>query len=254
MKNQTDYNSIACNYDERYSVNYLKKIESSLINIASNDNIQSILEAGCGTGRWLKSLSGFNKDLFGIDYSMNMLKLANKSYEKVNLVNADATNFPFREKSFDMIFCINAIHHFPDKEKFFNNAQNALRKTGILCIYGVDPFIDSNWYVYDYFDNVYEKDLIRFPSLETLRNLCNKFNFIIEQQIVVETIFIERFGNEVFSDPFLKKHMNSQLANLSEDEYQRGINKIKEQINSNPETKFVTDIKFYLTKAIKEGG
>jgi len=75
---------------------------------------------------------------------------------------------------------------------------------------------------------------------------------ISEQQSVVEEVYSARTGDEVFSDPFLKKNMNSQLANLSEEEYQEGINKIKRIIALEPKTKFITDIKFYLTKARKE--
>lgn len=253
MRTKTDYNSIARSYNERYTVNYLRKIEDSLLKISSDESIFSILEVGCGTGRWLNAIYDLNKNVFGLDYSFKMLSVATENNKNINLVNADASFVPFRDESFDMIFCINAIHHFPDKEAFFQNAYNLLRNNGIVCIYGVDPHIDKDWYVYEYFDKVYENDLKRFPSLKTLTNLCHKYNFKIAEQIVVEKIYIDKIGKDVFSDPFIKKNMNSQLANLSDEEYQSGIEKIKQQIKNNPETSFLTDIKFYLTKAIKKG-
>ncbi|MFZ1279655.1 MAG: hypothetical protein WAR59_02395, partial [Ignavibacteriaceae bacterium] len=58
-------------------------------------------------------------------------------------------------------------------------------------------------------------------------------------------------GQEVFDDPFLEKHGNSQLANLTEDEYQKGIEKIKNQIEKNPQTVFTTSVIFYLVTAKK---
>lgn len=251
MNIKTDYNNIAKSYNERYTVNYLNRIEKSLLDIASNHKIFSILEAGCGTGRWLNALSGLNKNLFGLDYSFGMLKIASSENRISNLVNGNACFLPFSEHSFDMIFCVNAIHHFPYKEKFFSEAYKVLSKNGVLCIYGVDPYADKNWFVYDYFDNVYEKDLERFPSLGKLRILCNRFNLIPDEQSVIEHIYIERTGEEVFADPFLKKNMSSQLANLTDEEYRHGINKIRYQINKEPNTKFTTDIIFYLTKAHK---
>ncbi len=41
----------------------------------------------------------------------------------------------------------------------------------MLAVFGVDPHIDKDWYVYNYFDGVYENDLKRFPSLEQLKKM-----------------------------------------------------------------------------------
>lgn len=251
MEVKTNYNKIASSYNKRYIVNYLTDVEKSLLSTASDNNIKKILEAGCGTGRWLKSLSRLNKKLFGLDFSIQMLKIAKSEISETGLVNADACHLPFNDNSFDMIFCVNAIHHFPDKKYFLSEVYRCLDSTGILCIYGVDPHIDKNWYVYDYFDGVYENDLLRFPSLTDIKELCEVVNLQIEEQIVVERIYNSRKGEEVFSDPFLRKNMNSQLANLTDEEYNYGIEKIKEQINKQPDTTFVTEINFYLNKAIK---
>lgn len=251
MEVKTNYNKLASSYNERYSVNYLTEVEKSLLNTASDKNIKTILEAGCGTGRWLNSLSKLNKKLFGLDFSIQMLRIAKSEISETELVNADACYLPFNNNSFDMIFCINAIHHFPDKKKFLSEVNRCITTKGILCIYGVDPHIDKNWYVYDYFDGVYEKDLLRFPSLTDIRELCEVFNFQVEEQIIVERIFNSRKGDEVFSDPFLRKNMNSQLANLSDEEYYHGIEKIKEQIIKQPDITFVTEINFYINKARK---
>lgn len=252
MELKTNYNQIASAYNERYESNYLTGVEQSLLSIVSDQKIKSILEVGCGTGRWLKALNSLNKNLFGLDYSIEMLKIAAAEHKKLFLTNADACRLPFLKNTFDMIFCINAIHHFLNKEKFISEAFESLTADGIICIYGVDPHIDKSWYVYEYFDNVYEKDLIRFPSLSETKRLCEMIGLHIEEQKIVEEIYSERVGKEVFLDPFLKKHMNSQLANLSEEEYQKGKERIKNKISLAPETKFITDIKFYLTKARKE--
>ena len=64
-------------------------------------------------------------------------------------------------------------------------------------------------------------------------------------------IYHERIGTEIFCDPFLEKHNTSQLANLSDEEYEKGIEKIKKQIERNPETVFKTSVIFYLVSAKK---
>lgn len=219
MELKTNYNQTASEYDERYKSNYLTGVEQNLLSIASDKMIRSILEVGCGTGRWLKALNSLNKKLFGLDYSIEMLKIAAAEHKKLSLTNADACRFPFLKNTFDMIFCINAIHHFSNKDKFISEAFESLTADGIICIYGVDPHIDKSWYLYEYFDNVYEKDLLRFPSLSETKSLCEMIGLHIKEQKIVEEVYTERVGKEVLSDPFLKKHMNSQLANLPEEEY-----------------------------------
>lgn len=251
---KTDYNKIASTYNKRYEVNYLANIEKEINTLIVSNNYKNILETGCGTGRWLKQLKGNRQNIFGLDYSSEMLKIAGENELNLNLVNADAVYLPFKNVFFDLIFCVNAIHHFTDKEKFIGECRRTLANNGMVAIFGVDPHIDKDWYVYDYFDFVYKNDLKRFSSLESLKIILEKKKYRKIEIKVVEKIYNERIGNEVLNDPFLQKLHSSQLANLSDEEYQKGILKIKNQIKLNPKTVFKTSITFYLTSAIKNNG
>jgi ubiquinone/menaquinone biosynthesis C-methylase UbiE len=248
---KTDYRKIAETYNKRYAANYLVNIEKELKNLISTNNYKSILEAGCGTGRWIGSLEEKERRIFGLDYSFDMMKIPKAKKSHLNLINADAVHIPFKDNIFDLIFCVNAIHHFPDKEKFVAECKRTLTTKGMLSVFGVDPHIDKDWYVYDYFDSVYEGDLNRFPSQELLKRFLEAEKLIDIKIKVVEEVCNERIGNEVFRDPFLEKHNCSQLANLSNEEYQKGIKKIKNQIEKNPKTIFKTSVIFYLVSAKK---
>ena len=249
---KTDYSKIANTYNKRYSVNYLVNIESEIRNLISSNNCKTILEAGCGTGRWISALEENGRKIFGLDYSFDMMRISNSDKTHLNLVNADAVNIPFKDGFFDLIFCVNAIHHFPDKEKFISECFRMLSDKGMLAIFGVDPHIDKDWYVYNYFDSVYENDLKRFTSLEQLNHLLKEQNFSEIEIKVGEKIHSERIGKDVFEDPFLGKHHSSQLANLSDREYQKGIDKINNQIEKNSKTVFKTSVIFYLVSAKKK--
>ncbi len=251
---KTDYSKIANTYNKRYNANYLVNIENEIKSIITSNNYRTILETGCGTGRWISSLENDNKKVFGLDYSFDMMKISTSDKSNLNFVNADAVYFPFKNNFFDLIFCVNAIHHFPDKEKFINECKRTLTTNGMLAVFVVDPHIDKDWYVYKYFDPVYESDLKRFPSLELLKRLLELEKFEEVETKVVEEVYNIRIGNNVFNDPFLEKHHSSQLANLSDEEYQRGIENIKNQIEKNPETVFTTSVIFYLVSAKKNNG
>ena len=249
---KTDYSKIANTYNKRYNENYLVNIEKEINSIITSNNYKTILEAGCGTGRWISSLKDNNINIFGLDYSLDMIKIP--KYERLHgkLVNADAVDIPFKNNFFDLIFCVNAIHHFPDKEKFISECNRTLKNNGMLAVFGVDPSIDKDWYVYDYFDSVYKSDLNRFPSLEFLEKILGAEKFSDIETKVVEAVHHEKIGKDVLDDPFLQKNHSSQLANLSDEEYQKGINKIKNQIEKNPETIFITSVIFYLVSAKKK--
>jgi ubiquinone/menaquinone biosynthesis C-methylase UbiE len=249
---KTDYAQISATYNNRYKENYLVNIENSIRNIVSKNHYKTILEAGCGTGRWISSLEDISKKIFGLDYSFDMIKIPKMKKSYLNLVNADAVHIPFKNNFFDLIFCVNAIHHFPDKEKFISECKRTLTSNGMLAVFGVDPHIDKDWYVYDYFDSVYENDLKRFPSLELLEKMLAAEKFDDIKITEIEKVYNERIGNDVFNDPFLSKYHCSQLANLSDEEYQKGINKIKYQITKNPKTVFKTSVIFYLISAKKK--
>ncbi|HEX9252528.1 MAG TPA: class I SAM-dependent methyltransferase [Ignavibacteriaceae bacterium] len=249
---KTDYSKIANTYNKRYDENYLVNIEKEIKDIIAVNNYKNVLEAGCGTGRWISSLDGDDKNIFGLDYSFDMMKIRKRDKLKFNFVNADAVQVPFKNNFFDLIFCVNAIHHFPDKEKFIRECRRTLSNNGTVAVFGVDPHIDKDWYVYDYFESVYENDLKRFPSLKSLMKILETENFERIETKVIEKVYHTRIGKDIFNDPFLAKHHSSQLANLSDEEYQKGINKIKNQIEKNPGTAFTTSVIFYLVSAKKK--
>ncbi len=248
---KTDYNKLASTYNKRYEDNNLDKIEAQLINLITTNNYKTILEAGCGTGRWIKSLNTINTTVFGLDYSIQMLKIANSGGSLLNLVNAEAISFPFKNIFFDMIFCVNAIHHFPDKELFISECKRTLKLNGMLAIIGVDPYVNKNWYVYDYFESVYKNDLKRFLPVEKTKSILDRTGFTKITVTVVDKIYSKRIGSEVFNDPFLQKNHSSQLADLTDYNYESGVKKIKNQINKDPNIEFETSIKFYLISAVK---
>ena len=169
----------------------------------------------------------------------------------MKLLNADANYIPLKDNFFDLVFCVNAIHHFPDKALFLKECHRILSKNGIIAVFGVDPHVDKDWYVYKYFNGVYENDLKRFLSNDQLKELLSQNRFTNINIKTIEVVSGKRIGAEVLSDPFLEKHSNSQLANLTDSEYQSGINKLKARIEKDPGTGFITSVIFYLISATK---
>lgn len=254
MTNHVNYNNISPVYNERYKVSSLEGVEKKLISLVENLKPEKILEVGCGTGHWLNLLSKYSSLLYGADYSTGMLNIAKKSNTYLNLVNADAGNLPFQKNSFDLILCINAIHHFTNKKSFIDNVSSLLKTNGVLCIMGFDPYDKENdWYLYDYFESTRQIDLDRFPTFYELEKWASENGFAEIKTELIHIVKNDKTGRDVLQDHFLDKRGASQLALLSDEEYQKGLEKIKEDIlkteQSNKEIVFHVKLIFYALTA-----
>lgn len=69
-------------------------------------NPQTILELGCGTGKFGAKFSAANYKIFGIDISLNMLRVARtRAFRSFRIICADMRNFSFKG-NFDFIFSV----------------------------------------------------------------------------------------------------------------------------------------------------
>ena len=109
-----------------------------------------------------------------------------------------------------------------------------LKPGGVLTIIGHDPHAEgsSNWYVYDYFDTVYDTDLRRYPSGKSLLQMMEQAGFEGVSFQTVEQIQNIHVGEAVLKDPFLKHNATSQLALLDEAAYQAGLERIKQALST----------------------
>jgi SAM-dependent methyltransferase len=188
----------------------------------------NILEVGCGTGHWLEILASSVPERYGLDSSFGMLSQANQRTNPAHLVQGYAQNLPYTDDRFDMILVVNALHHFNAPVEFISEAYRLLRLEGILVIIGGDH-LDSrdDWYIYKYFEGTYETDLARFPSWDTIEHWMMNAGFKGLTGDIVEQVVDHKYGRDVLQDPFLEKHMCSQLALLSDQDYEQGLRRIE---------------------------
>lgn len=139
-----DYDRYAATYDRRYEVNPLAGIAQALSALAAEVTPQRILEVGCGTGRWLPGF-GDSPLTVGVDASMGMLQQAFAKGSR-HIAAARANQLPFAAGQFDLIYCVNAIHHFDDPKQFIADAKELLTPKGCLGIIGIDPRVITDWF------------------------------------------------------------------------------------------------------------
>jgi tocopherol O-methyltransferase len=97
-----------------------------------------ILDVGCGFGGSSICLAkNYNAETIGITISPVQLEMANRaaSAQQVNakflLMDAQVMHF---DQQFDVVWSVESISHYQDREKFFTSASNLLKPGGTLAI------------------------------------------------------------------------------------------------------------------------
>ena len=225
---RVNYDRIASTYDRRYVANRLSGVAEALLSLARRLRAERTLEVGCGTGRWLAELRCATSHLYGLDLSTGMLQEARKRRAQFSLVRGRASRLPFPDAVFDLVYCVNALHHFDHPGDFVFEARRLLRPGGVVAVVGMGPHSGRDqWYVYHYFEGTYEADIARFPSWGTVLDWMVAGGFERIEWQVVESIRDSKVGWKVFKDPFLQKDSTSQLVLLSDDAYAAGLRRIE---------------------------
>lgn len=236
-----NYDQLAPTYNNRFSSVERQPILIALLEIIQHNQARTILEVGCGTGHWLAEMEevfagqvGYK--LFGLDFSTGMLQQARARNKTFYLARGQAEAPPFRQASFDLIYCVHALHHFSRQQEFIAECLRWLKPGGILAIIGSDPHQQAlhgrrgEWFVYEYFEGVLQTDLARFPSWGQVLNWMVGAGYKSVSWQPVEVLHDSWRGADVLSDPFLRKEATSQLALLSETAFQAGLDRLKDAI------------------------
>jgi SAM-dependent methyltransferase len=108
-----------------------------------------VLDVGCGTAatsRLIAEILGPDGHVVGMDLSRPHLRAA-QQHDGVSLVQADASRLCFRERSFDLIWCCNTIHHLSDPVGALSALRVSLREGGriVLAQSGLLPEMFFAW-------------------------------------------------------------------------------------------------------------
>lgn len=123
-----------------FSEDEINKLGDEYFDIVNEQMINSdttVLEVGCGSGRFLKYLSKKAKYIVGVDpsdaiYAADTLVGYN---EHIYLIKASANNLPFVDESFDFVYSIGVLHHIPDTLKAMQACVNKVKHNGYFFTY-----------------------------------------------------------------------------------------------------------------------
>jgi ubiquinone/menaquinone biosynthesis C-methylase UbiE/uncharacterized protein YbaR (Trm112 family) len=97
---------------------------------------QMILEVGSGSGRFTEQAISTNGMIVSMDYScaVEANYASNGKRDNCLIVQGDLYHMPFREESFDKLFCFGVLQHTPDVQKAFLVLPSFLKRGGEIAI------------------------------------------------------------------------------------------------------------------------
>lgn len=127
-------------------------LAGKLINPSGFDvsRCRSILDAGCGNGRYsiyLKKTAPPDARIAAFDLSVNMLARARKRVgaDRAGFAAADVTRLPFADRCFDAAVCGWVLEHLPDPRPALREFHRVLVPGGKLLLMCTEDTITGAW-------------------------------------------------------------------------------------------------------------
>jgi ubiquinone/menaquinone biosynthesis C-methylase UbiE len=227
-KMTTYYQEIAPDYARHRRVH--PEVFRDLIKDGHIQGNSRVLEVGCGTGNYVRSLcESVGCRGWGIDPSEQMLGQATGRSSSVQFSSGRAENLAFPGESFDLTFSVDVVHHLTDRKQAFSEAMRVLRPKGRLCIVTDSAEILRTRQPQSiYFPQTIEVELARYPAIDLLRTelIGAGFAELTEKIVEFSTVLpdLEPYRAKVFSS----------LRLISDEAFASGMARLENNFHQGP--------------------
>ena len=109
----------------------------SLLDLEENKSLGSVVDFGCGSGRWAYHLSDYCEQLIAIDPSSAVISAESllKDCRNVEVRNISIENFSLIDGEYDFGYSLGVLHHIPNTEAAMASCVKKIRSGGKFLVY-----------------------------------------------------------------------------------------------------------------------
>ena len=134
-RSKNSYNKKAENYDETFDGKFTVKFKEILYKAVDIKNNDIVVDIACGNGRLLQMLTKKNSFYgYGVDISEKMIEQAKMLNPNMNFYIGGCEEIPFKDSEIDVMTVCAAFHHFPNPQKFAEEAARVIKNGGYIYI------------------------------------------------------------------------------------------------------------------------
>ncbi len=234
---RVDYDEIADVYDrDDYRVKAFDAKLGEFIDVRGSIDGLRMLDVGCGTGQQLAAnLAGLDGAmLVGVDRYAGMLRQAKMRCSGVGLAQGDGVDLPFPDATFDYISNQFSYHHVGRTPAFVREVSRVLRPSGRFVITNMDPWEMDDWICYQYFPTARDVDHRDFVPAEQLVGLFRDSGFVdVGLELTRRASSIATLKETL--EWSLLRNTTSQLLAITDEDYEKGIARIRADLAADPE-------------------
>tara|TARA_B100000315_G_scaffold157246_1_gene145836 strand:- start:19578 stop:20318 length:741 start_codon:yes stop_codon:yes gene_type:complete len=240
-----NYDAVAPAYDRRYETNRLDGVEAVLRRFIGKSECADVAEVGCGTGHWLAKIRNLVRRAAGLDLSAEMLDRARIAAPDALVVRGRAEQLPWTTGRFDLLYCVNALHHFGNVEAFLAEARRVLRPHGAFMTIGLDPHTNlDTWWIYDYFPTARQADRGRYLPTSTIRGQLEAHGFMDAATTVAHHVSASVPFATALERGMVDRCAASQFMVVSDTAYEEGLRRLRAE-----QPVLHADLRLYVTFA-----
>jgi len=122
----------------------------------------TVVNVGAGAGSYEPS----DRSVVAVEPAMTMIRQRRAGSAPV--VQASATELPFRDDGFAAALAVLTVHHWPDRVRGLDELGRVARQRVVVVTW--DPSSSGFWLVDDYFPDLIDIDRRIFPTMEDFRH------------------------------------------------------------------------------------
>lgn len=135
MRSKISYDKKAENYDSTFDGKFTVKFKEMMYKSVCINNGDIVVDVACGNGRFLHTLNKMHCFRgYGVDLSEKMAEQAKKLNPQMQFYISGCESLPFKNHEVDVMTVCAAFHHFPDVQKFAEEASRVIKHSGVIYI------------------------------------------------------------------------------------------------------------------------